>query len=691
MKNLASLLTVLLFSISLPAQQVTNLNDSGPGSLRDAVFNASSGDVIRFDPSLLANGSDTLHLKFTISFLQGVTLKGLYNQTDTLYVSGGDSVQLFYMDFSNNPNQDVTLDSLALEMAFSDNSNGSAICVLDARSVEIRNCHIANNNTQGLFLGGAVYVDATSLELFNSSFVHNSLDNPNGGFGGAVSAINADFVVNDCVFDGNSNRGSGPAAHFRYGGDLIVLNSLFVNNVMPGSFGYSSALTSTGNDSSFISNCSFKSNMSTTSGGGGLSIVGSYVDPTVNGSFVVNCVFEDNSSGTGGAIYVDHGKAAISDCSFINNAAYNSGGAVSLSDNELSISNSTFINNISPEGSVFYNWDGAIGIQNSTILNSVATNQDPLFRSNNTSSFTVQSSIITSNQGQLFSIGNGSFTSNGYNLFYLTPSWASTSDLVGVDTSIVALGPIQLNGGLTPTMMPDTNSPALNSGNPNDFSNAQNGAIFGRRDIGAAERPLIVYDTTVACGPVQWWGATYSNEGVYRDTLFNANSIDSVGILVLAAQDTGVYDLDGTLYSEETDTNTTYQWVDCSNNFTPIAGATSINFLPPSNGQYAVILTNQNCVDTSACYNYNRFSVPENSAGDAWLTFYPNPTTGRITVNSQGALPVAMDILDLSGNVLYQLSMEANAIQLPPLTQGVYLVVWKGETGEVQVDRIVIR
>lgn len=72
------------------------------------------------------------------------------------------------------------------------------------------------------------------------------------------------------------------------------------------------------------------------------------------------------------------------------------------------------------------------------------------------------------------------------------------------------------------------------------------------------------------------------------------------------------------------------------------------------------------------------------------LHFYPNPTTGRITLNRQRNIPISMDILDLSGNLIHQQPVESGEIQLPSIAKGIYLVVWKGEAGEVQVDKIVI-
>jgi hypothetical protein len=46
----------------------------------------------------------------------------------------------------------------------------------------------------------------------------------------------------------------------------------------------------------------------------------------------------------------------------------------------------------------------------------------------------------------------------------------------------------------------------------------------------------------------------------------------------------------------------TYQWINCTGN-TPIAGANNQNFTPTQTGNYAVIITNNGCIDTSNCVN----------------------------------------------------------------------------------------
>lgn len=76
---------------------VQNTNDSGAGSLRKAVIDAQGGDTIRFNPSLIANNSnDTIYLTSgEIEFNKSLTLIGIMNSTDTLFISGNNTSRIF--------------------------------------------------------------------------------------------------------------------------------------------------------------------------------------------------------------------------------------------------------------------------------------------------------------------------------------------------------------------------------------------------------------------------------------------------------------------------------------------------------------------------------------------------------------------------------------------------------------------
>lgn len=77
-------------------------------------------------------------------------------------------------------------------------------------------------------------------------------------------------------------------------------------------------------------------------------------------------------------------------------------------------------------------------------------------------------------------------------------------------------------------------------------------------------------------------------------------------------------------------TGVTYQWIDCATN-TPISGETNQNYTATVSGDYAVIIDNGSCLDTSACVNVFVAVCPGPTAVCQNINVYLD-ATGNITI-----------------------------------------------------------
>jgi hypothetical protein len=99
-------------------------------------------------------------------------------------------------------------------------------------------------------------------------------------------------------------------------------------------------------------------------------------------------------------------------------------------------------------------------------------------------------------------------------------------------------------------------------------------------------------------------------------------------------------------------TTATYQWLDCNNNYAAIEGATSQTFVPSANGSYAVQLTENSCVDTSACVDITHIGIIENDFGNKF-SVYPNPTMGDVTVDlGKNFQNILVTLTDMNGKII---------------------------------------
>ena len=124
---------------------------------------------------------------------------------------------------------------------------------------------------------------------------------------------------------------------------------------------------------------------------------------------------------------------------------------------------------------------------------------------------------------------------------------------------------------------------------------------------------------------------TYTKSDTYYDTIANASGCDSVIIinLTINSADVSVNNSSPTLTANAT--GATYQWLNCDSNFNKIDTANNQTFLAISNGNYAVEVTQNGCIDTSQCINVSNANILENTFGYQ-LKVYPNPTKDDATI-----------------------------------------------------------
>ena len=191
--------------------------------------------------------------------------------------------------------------------------------------------------------------------------------------------------------------------------------------------------------------------------------------------------------------------------------------------------------------------------------------------------------------------------------------------------------------------------------------------------------------SVTACDSYVWLqnNMTYTSSGVYVDTIPNAAGCDSILTLNLTINtlDLTISLVNDSLVSNDANA-TAYQWVNCDSNNVNIAGATNAGFQPLYSGNYAVILTNGACVDTSACQNIVINSTKENRNTSS-ITIFPNPTSGQVYIQLEGisSTKETIQVYSLEGELILDEVVNSSQIELDlsSFVRGIYLVKY-GQT-----------
>lgn len=270
-KNLVlkfGLLTSLIAGVSVGAQAatftVTNINDAGAGSLRQAITaanNSPEDDVVQF--SSLFETAQTIVLKrgLTVANVNkgGLTING--PSLNQLTVSGNKKV-LFI--FSISKSSAVTINNLVVGEAAGaafyntggrlalNNSTvtnnrtttwgfGGGVSNWENGAVTISNSTISDSSA--FYAGGGVYNNGSTVTLINSTVSRNS-SNAGGGIfniGGTVNLVNSTVAFNRAMQSGGGGiehnaGGQGGAVNAR--NSIIAGNTVWYPEVNPSSPDY---------------------------------------------------------------------------------------------------------------------------------------------------------------------------------------------------------------------------------------------------------------------------------------------------------------------------------------------------------------------------------------------------------------------------------------------------------------------
>jgi hypothetical protein len=163
-------------------------------------------------------------------------------------------------------------------------------------------------------------------------------------------------------------------------------------------------------------------------------------------------------------------------------------------------------------------------------------------------------------------------------------------------------------------------------------------------------------------------GQVYTQSGSYTSIIPNAAGCDSTISIALTINNITAGISQNGINLSSTNNGAQYQWIRCESN-SPISGATFQNFTAAANGQYAVVVTQNNCSDTSDCVSVNSVGVNELNFGN--VIIYPNPVRDVIHVSTSSDLVEHILISNMIGEILFS-GCQVNALNVSQLAPGLY-------------------
>ena len=453
---------------------VTNINDTGTGSLRQALLDVvSQADAIGFN-------SDLFNLTQTITLTGGELLIPPNTSfsingrgSEKLTISGNNQSRVFNVSAS----AELLLDGLKIAGGRTLSGGGG---IINYGTLTVSNSRIDGNTGND---GGGIFNNSGIVSVLNSSLNNNTANDGKGG--GIFSFNNAKLTLTNSIVSNNqaSNNGGGIDV---YNADLALVSTSVTGNTAGSNGGGINLESNQGRNVSF--NNSVISNNSAAVNGGGIQSAGSV-------SLSNTSIRSNSSDNDGGGIYIDSNSTVTLNRIIVSgNTARSNGGGI-YNSNNLTIANSTLSGNSTSEGGAgggLFNF-GASALTNVTVsgnsagggggifnqsdlplnLNSVTIAENTAAKSLGGGVFNGAVGIVNSRNsifaGNRAAAGAPDFaftlTSQGYNLIQNTQgttiAGTTTGNILGQDPQLL---PLNNYGGATPTHALRITSPAIDKG-----------------------------------------------------------------------------------------------------------------------------------------------------------------------------------------------------------------------------------
>ncbi len=454
--------------------RVTNALESGSGSLRAAIESGNAvpqgTDVlVQFDPDSFTTPK-TVQLtasSLPLTLTRSMEIEGppLLDGRPAVTISGdvngdgiaGEGDKPAFVTSGSTPSEQITVRNLAVEHCYSANAFGAAL-----------------------------------------------------SFKPALAGV---LLLEDCVFRGNASLAAGAFVAAGAAHAVTLRRCTFADNralvTSGGAIYLSSPVLAT------LERCTFSNNEADSYGGALYSNAGSLV--------IKDCLFHHNKSGFGGGAIEAHGQLACEGCTFSENQTDAQGGAVYIQVVSpaamAGIENCTFTRNYSTGwGSAICSFDATFFLRHCTVVentsalvsdlpaavaltsNSSASVTNCLVAGNLKAGSTVEAASFYLRSSTLSSASGGNLIGNADSVpgVFINPT-----DQTGTAAAPLAagVGPLQNNGGFTPTRAPLKGSLAINAGVASALATDQRGLARpsgSAPDAGAVEFKQLNFNQWVA-------------------------------------------------------------------------------------------------------------------------------------------------------------------------------------------------